>query len=74
MENQIVILKEFMEFMIICTVKAYVRLQKYARQVFSVHLSSIFLVHKLIKTKEMTLSTSKQSITCIHVVFMKETS
>ena len=42
-------------YMIFCAAKAYEIFQKNARQVFSVHLSSISLVYKLTNSKEMTL-------------------
>ena len=66
MENQIVILKEFMEliihvyeftYMTVCAAKAYKRGSKERKRSFSVNLFSIFLVYKLINSKEMTRST-----------------
>ena len=42
-------------YMIFCAVKGYEMFQKNARQVFSVHLSFISVVYKLINSKEMTL-------------------
>ena len=56
MENQIVILKKCMALIIFCTAKAYEKLQRNERQVFSANLSSIFLVYTLKNSKEMTLN------------------
>ena len=47
--------------MIFCAAKAYERLQKNVKQVFSVNLSCIFIVYKLINSKEMTDSVYKNN-------------
>ena len=60
MENQIIVLKEFMELITCLWINIYdvfENPQKNARQVFSFNLSSIFLVYKLRNSKEMTPST-----------------
>ena len=45
------------KYVIFCAANANERLHKNAIQMFSVNLSSIFLLYKLINSKEMTLST-----------------
>ena len=57
--------------MLFSAANAYERLQKNIKRVFSVNLFSIFLIYKLINSKEIILSSQTQSIT-IYTNFVHE--